>query len=215
MIGGRTCKFAALAAASFFVVAPVSFAVAQDAGDLLGRCQSEDLPSRQRVEACSKIVGNAKLEADLRAEALLNRGVAYEDLGKDAEALGDYTAAIALNPDYPAPYGYRGALHERVGRHDDAIKDHSSVLQLLPDDFDALHARGRSYLIVGNARAALGDFEQLLKLDAKDSDALVGRAFAREDLGDKVGALADFKAALGIEPDNEDAKEGLERLRGG
>jgi tetratricopeptide (TPR) repeat protein len=215
MIGGTSSRLAALAAASFFLISPVPHAVAQDAGDLLGRCQSEDVQSRQRVEACSKLVGDTKLEADLRAEALLNRGVAYEDLGKDAEALGDYTSAIALNPDYPAPYGYRGALHERLGRHDEAIKDHSVVLKLLPDDYDALHARGRSYLIVGNSKAALGDFEQLLKLDAKDPDALVGRAFAREDLGDKAGALADFKAALGIEPDNEDAKEGVDRLRGG
>ncbi|MFZ4807237.1 MAG: tetratricopeptide repeat protein [Hyphomicrobiaceae bacterium] len=193
--------------------APV--ASAQDMGDVLVRCQNIDTAAKARIELCSQLVDSRSADAELRAEALLNRGDAHEDAGDDEAALKDYSAAIALNPDYPAPYGYRGALHERLDRFEEAVKDFTVVLRDRPDDRDVLHARARSYLVLGKAAESAKDYDALVKLDGKDIEALLGRGAAREEIGDKAGATADYRAVLGLEAENADAKQGLDRLGSG
>lgn len=187
-------------------------ALAEGVPELLAVCQNEETAAKTRVEMCTRLVDDKTIEADLRAEALLNRGVAREELGEDEAALADYTKAIELNAEYPAFFGYRGMLYEKLGRYDEAIKDSTEVLRLLPGDYDALHSRARSYYIVGNLKASLADYAALVSADPKDVDALVGRGSVYEDLGQKKEAVADFKAALKLDSANEDAKEGLARL---
>jgi len=216
MIKARVALVGAITASALFIaVMEPSIARAEEPGDILVRCQNIDTAAKARIGLCSQLVDNGTLAAELRAEALLNRGDAHEDVGEDEAALKDYSAAIALNPEYPAPYGYRGALHERLDRFEEAVKDFSVVLKARPDDRDVRHARARSYLVLGNAAEAVKDYDILVKSDASDVDALLGRGAAREDIGDAVGAKADYRAVLMIEAENTDAKEALDRLGSG
>jgi len=203
------------AGALFMAVIGPTVASAEDVSETLARCQNIDTAAAARITLCSQLVDNGALATELRAEALLNRGDAQEDAGDDEAALKDYTAAIALNPDYPAPYGYRGALHERLDRFEEAVKDFTVVLKDRPDDRDVLHARARSYLVLGKPVESAKDYDALVKLDGKDIEALLGRGAAREELGDKAGATADYRAVLALEAENTDAKEALDRLGSG
>ncbi len=72
-------------------------------GEDLAACQREADPAL-RVELCSKVVSDKSEIEDIQAEALLNRGLAFSALGADSKAIGDYTSAIALNPQYTALY---------------------------------------------------------------------------------------------------------------
>lgn len=204
-----------VAAVALGGIATGAMADASEVSDLFARCQNEDTAAKARVELCSKLIDDKSLDAGLRAEALLARGIVREDLNEDAAALDDYTKAIELNPEYPALFSFRGSLYEKLGRYEEAVKDTNEVLRLQPGDADALHTRARSYHILGNLDGALADYMALVEKDPKDAEALIGRASVREDLGKTAEAIADFQSALAIDPQNEDAKEGLSRLRGG
>jgi tetratricopeptide (TPR) repeat protein len=55
-----------------------------------------------------------------RAQAALERGQEWEARGDPAKAVNAYREAIALEPDWAAPYRYLGALYLGAGRFDEA-----------------------------------------------------------------------------------------------
>ncbi len=62
------------------------------------------------------------------ARAKFDRGVVLEELGRNEEALADYTAAINLQPRFAAGLNNRGNLYRRLGRLDDAARDYNASL---------------------------------------------------------------------------------------
>ena len=58
-----------------------------------------------------------------RASAYNHRGLAYRHSGGLADAIEDYSAAIAINPVYALAYNNRGYVYEAQGRKEDAIAD--------------------------------------------------------------------------------------------
>jgi Flp pilus assembly protein TadD len=57
------------------------------------------------------------------AQALSFRGYAHAMLGRQAEAVADYTRALALKPDDPILYHARGESSLALGRLDEAVAD--------------------------------------------------------------------------------------------
>ncbi|MGB1285494.1 MAG: tetratricopeptide repeat protein, partial [Aggregatilineales bacterium] len=53
-----------------------------------------------------------------------NRGDAYYELGQYRNAIADFDAAIADNPDYAVSYLTRGLAYEQLENHDAAVKDY-------------------------------------------------------------------------------------------
>lgn len=185
---------------------------AQAEAEVLATCQDEELPSEERIAGCNRIIDDPRQAPDMRAEALLNRALAFEQQEQHEKALADYGEAIKLNEHYPALYFHRGALFERLGRLDPAIDDFSMVLKLLPDDPAALAERADCLLAAHRHEQAIGDYSRLIELDPTDADAYVGRALGYEATSQLNKAMADFRKALEIEPSHEDALQGLKRL---
>ena len=48
------------------------------------------------------------------ADAYVNRGAAYDDLGRHQEAIDDCNTAIKINPDYADAYYNRGYAYDEV-----------------------------------------------------------------------------------------------------
>ena len=63
--------------------------------------------------------------------------------GQDADAVGCYSACIAMRPDFPAAYANRGRMRLRRGLYEEAEADFTRAVQLRPDRIDYLINRAR------------------------------------------------------------------------
>src|SRR5262245_39161535 len=88
----RAAAQISLVALSFLISCP---AHAEEDAEELAACQREG-DAAKRVELCTKLVDDKSEVEDIRAEALLNRGLAYASQNDDDKAIADYSSAIAL-----------------------------------------------------------------------------------------------------------------------
>lgn len=204
------CTSIGFAATVLFLCSP---ALADSTAEDLAACQRESDPAA-RVKLCTKVVDSTSEIDEIRAEALLNRGLAHAASEQDPDAVADYTAAIRLNPEYGALYQSRGEAVFRMGDGKKAIADFTAAIDLDPKNTLALSSRAAVHMHLDQYEKALADFEQLLALDASDADAFAGRGFVYEHKGDRARAAADYRKALEIEGSNEIAAAGLARLHG-
>jgi tetratricopeptide (TPR) repeat protein len=144
-------------------------AVAQELAD----CQDEAKPAEQRVKVCTALIEVSGADRALKAEALLNRGMARQDVD-DLAALRDYTEAIALNPEYPALYVQRANVYQEMDEVALAIKDMTRAIELAPGDADSFVTRGELYAETGDAILAEADYRKALELEAGHAKALDG-----------------------------------------
>ena len=118
------------------------------------------------VEAFTQAIESRSLEPELLANALLNRGLAWQRLNEHERAIDDYTAAMRL----------------------DAM---SGKLRAL-----ALYNRGLSYQKLAQASRAIEDYTSALFLDGQFAHAYYSRGTLLRDGGQHLFALADFDKAL-------------------
>lgn len=156
----------------FMQAAPVCAddAVAQELAD----CQDEGKPAAQRIKICTALAGVAGIDNGLKAEALLNRGMARQDADDLAGALSDYTTAIALNPEYPTLYVQRADVYQEMDQVALAIKDMTRAIELAPDEADSFATRGELYAEAGDALLAEADYRKALDLEPDNKQALDG-----------------------------------------
>jgi tetratricopeptide (TPR) repeat protein len=68
------------------------------------------------------------LDAPAQARALYDRGVALDELGRVEDAVGDYSAAIALVPKFAAALNNRANAYRRMGRLAQARADYEASI---------------------------------------------------------------------------------------
>lgn len=84
-----------------------------------------------------------------RAAIYNNRGYAYDELGREDEALADFAKAIELNPNFAPAYNNRGYLHYQRGRTEAAIADYTKAITLHPGYIEAWRNRAHLYREIG------------------------------------------------------------------
>lgn len=92
--------------------------------------------------------------------AYFNRGIVYSNAGEIEKAIGDFTRAVRLDPDYVNAYVERGRLHEASGDLASAIRDFSRVAELVPDNPSLRYYLGLLYARAGmeeEARARMSE----------------------------------------------------------
>jgi tetratricopeptide (TPR) repeat protein len=145
-------------------------AVAQELAD----CQDEERPAEQRLQICTVLIGMTGIDDGLKAEALLNRGMARQDTDDLYGAISDYTDAIALNPEYPALYVQRADAYADAGNLGLAIDDMTRAIALEPDDADSFATRGDLYAETGELALAKADYRRALVLEDDHEQARQG-----------------------------------------
>lgn len=215
----RTASGAATATLTLALLGASVLALTQPAAaqsrsaELLSRCQDEKAQPARRKSACEALVKDSSIETDMRAEALLNLGLAHEGAGEDQLAVQSYTEVIALDATSSVAHFNRANVLERLGQGQRALADYDKAIELDPADADYFYNRGLLLLEGGEAAKALADFERALTFGLNDGGIFAARAGALEKLGRKGEAVADYKKALQLEPGNSDAEEGLKRLQ--
>jgi tetratricopeptide (TPR) repeat protein len=131
-----------------------------------------------------------------------NRGQVCARMGRVEEAVDDYTAVIALDPNWPEYYFDRGNLLRQLGRDDEALADYETVMRLSPPFHEAYYNRGDIRASRGDIDGALADFGYVLELDPDFVDAYVNRAALLLERGELDRAEADAREGLQRAPDN-------------
>jgi tetratricopeptide (TPR) repeat protein len=109
----------------------------------------------------------------------LDRGKEYARAGQHALALGDYTAALRLDPALVEGYARRAWSQLSLGRFEQAAGDYSAALRLDPASSHAYANRGWVYCQLGHYERAIRDCEQALRLDPGLEQAYRVREWAR------------------------------------
>jgi tetratricopeptide (TPR) repeat protein len=131
-----------------------------------------------------------------------NRAQVLVALGRLDEALADYEAVIAIDPNYPEYHFDRANLLHRLGRDEEALAEYDATIALGPPFPEAYYNRAELRLDAGDREQALAGFSYVLELDPTSVDAYINRAgilLADDDLD---AALADATAGLRLDPDN-------------
>ena len=142
------------------------------------------------------------------AQALVNRGVTYGQMGDNQRAIDDFTAAIEL-PHAPAEQvaealDNRGVTYGQMGDNQRAIDDFTAAIELphAPAEHvaKALVNRGITYGQMGDNQRAIDDYTAAIELPHAPAEhvakALYNRGITYGQMGDNQRAIDDFTAAI-------------------
>ena len=170
---------------------------------------------QQAIRLYDRILrGKQKLPPAMLAQALLNRGLAHQRLGRLDAAIVDYDAALriaALSPKARVRALYNRALAFRAkGEAGRAIEDLTAAIYTDPDFAEAYFARGNILHERGLYYLALSDYDQAL---AHGHPRKYQVHYARALLFSALNSLPRTKealyAALREKPDYEPARKRL------
>jgi len=136
-------------------------------------------------------------------QAFQNLGFALTMIGKNEEAIRNFTAAIVRQPNYIDGLFNRGLTYTTIGKYDSAVADFTTILTLLDTtNTRAFYSRGVAFNKINMTDRAIADYTSAIRTDPGFSSAYVNRGniyFAR-DMFDK--AIADYDMALKMTSDD-------------
>lgn len=176
--------------------------------------------AEKAVTDYSQAIESRALEPEVLANALLNRGLAYQRLNEHEFAIDDYTAALridAMSGKLRALALYnRGLSYQRLDRDSLAMEDYTSALFLDGQFSHAYYSRGTLLRDSGQYLFALADFDKALRYDYPDpARVYVAESIAYEKLQRTDDARDALTKALAANPNYESAKKRLAALNGG
>ena len=126
-----------------------------------------------------------------------------DGLGQDSDAVGCYSACIAMRPDFPAAYANRGLMRLRRGQFDEAEADFTRAVQLRPDRADYLLHRAEAREGLRHDQEELDDLTQAEELGSKAVLLYYLRAALHQRMGHENSARRDLSHVLRLTPDDE------------
>jgi serine/threonine protein kinase/Flp pilus assembly protein TadD len=120
--------------------------------------------------------------------------------GSFAEAAAEFSKAIELRSDYPAPWFNRGVAYARLKRWDDALASCREGLRLQPDHPDAHHSLGLVLRLQGHLAEAEAAFREAVRLRPGYATfhCELGDLFRQQ--GNFSGAEAAYRDAILLKP---------------
>jgi tetratricopeptide (TPR) repeat protein len=124
------------------------------------------------------------------AEAYLQRGNAYQNLGQGEKALSDWGRAIAHDSSLAAAYTARATYYRTAGEHAKALPDLDQSLRLDPS-VDGYFQRGQVYAALGQYQKAIDDYDRSILERPQAPFVYLARSIAKRALGDEEGYRRD------------------------
>lgn len=171
------------------------------------------------IASYSQAIESRQLEPEVLANALLNRGLAYQHLNQHDLAVADYTAALridAMSAKLRAMALYnRGLSFQRLEQPARAEEDFTSALFLDQEFANAYYSRGMVLSGSGQFLFALADFEKALQFKYPDAARVYfGEALAYDGLKRPAESRGALTKALAANPQYEPARVRLAALDG-
>ncbi len=140
-----------------------------------------------------------------------NLGGAYEDAGRTAEAISEFTEAVTIRPDFAEGHYNLGRAFDKAGRLPEAIDAYGRALAINPAYGEARYNLGNSLLRAGRAEEAIVQYREALRLGLDDAPTHNNLGIALSRTGRTAEAIAEYREALRIRPDFEPARANLAR----
>jgi tetratricopeptide (TPR) repeat protein len=154
-------------------------------------------------------------------EALHNKGVALDYLGRYKEAIACYDAALGIRSDDAKALYNKGNALGNLGRYKEAIAYYDAALGIRSDDAEVLYNKGVALHSLKHYKEAIASYDAALGIRSDYAEALYNKIVAllkqerkdealehlyrawrtREGLSDKGALLAELFAYLGKEPE--------------
>ncbi|HUQ35525.1 MAG TPA: SPOR domain-containing protein [Aestuariivirga sp.] len=191
-----------------------AFATSEKPNEIIAEQAYEALAAgdqKTAISAYSQAIESQDLPTEVLANALLNRGLAYQQLAEHREAIDDYTAALqldAMSAEMRATALYnRGLSQQKLPNLSAAVEDYTSALFLDPTFAHAYYGRGNALRESGQFLFALSDYEkatryhhpnaaQVYYAEALTYESLKRPNEARKSLEQAVAANPRFKQAV-------------------
>jgi tetratricopeptide (TPR) repeat protein len=143
--------------------------------------------------------------AALFAEAQNGKGVALLELGRYAESIKAFEAALTIAPDLAGVHYNLGLSWEGLGQLENALHNYTKAIELEPHDGEAYFRRGGIYFATEQFEKTVEDVTKTLELHQDENvTAAVGpylaRGLALHRLERYDEALADYNQALAGDP---------------
>jgi len=169
------------------------------------------------IAGYSEAIESRQLSPEQLANALINRGFAYQQAQEHDRAVDDYTAALrvdAMSGKLRATALYNRGLSQQKLKHPVlAIEDFTSALFLEPEFAHAYYLRGTILRDNGQYLFALSDFEKAIRFKHPQAHlAYYGEALTYEALRRPSDAQASLNKALAANPSFEPARTKLAQM---
>ncbi len=213
-----------LSAQSGAVASPIEAKEAPESAlsAVAGQAWSTDLKFGRYDAAINQLTGvltAPSLGDEQRAVALINRGLARQQLKQYKAAVADYTAALkadALSSKTRAGVIYnRGIAYQKLKRQALAIEDFTNALYLDVEFSHAYYGRGRLMQEVGRHEFALADFKMAMKYNHPSPHLpFYGQALAYQSTQQKAKARRALSRALLLKPNFKPALDKYAEITG-
>ncbi len=172
----------------------------------------------------AKAVGDYGKAISMRPDkarlAYFKRGEINFLLGQLQQAMADFQASIAIDPNFADAHMSLGNTYFKLKSYEQAIACYSRTMELSPNLDLAAFRRGRSHYILKEFPEALRDFSYAIELQPSNVDAYYyrGLTYSQPDIADETLAGDDLRKAIVLyqtqgKPDKaKKAKEFLETL---
>jgi Tfp pilus assembly protein PilF len=134
-----------------------------------------------------------------------NRGNVFMNEKNYDRAIGDYSKAIELNPNYAEAYYNRGIVYMNEKNYDRAIRDYSKAIELNPNYTEAYNNRGNIFKNNKNYDRALEDYNKAIELNPKLTEAYNNRGVVFINKNRNADAISDFNKAIELKPNLTEA----------
>lgn len=143
------------------------------------------------------------------AEIFINRGSLYVKHQRFVQALEDFRAADAIDPENPRILYNLGYVHERSKEFDPAREYYELASQADPAFIKPLIGLGFVYHEQGNNEQAVIYYNKAIALDPRNGEAFFYRAIVYAQLGRNNDAQADMKRSMeyGFEAQSEELRQ--------
>ncbi|MDP1701785.1 MAG: SPOR domain-containing protein [Aestuariivirga sp.] len=191
-----------------------AFATSEKTNEIIAQQAYEALAAgdqKTAISAYSQAIESRDLPTEVLANALLNRGLAHQQLAEHQDAIDDYTAALqldAMSAEMRATALYnRGLSQQKLPNLSAAVEDYTSALFLDPSFAHAYYGRGNALRESGQLLFALSDYEKATRYhypnaaqvhyaEALTYESLKRPGEARKSLEKAVAANPRFKQAI-------------------
>jgi tetratricopeptide (TPR) repeat protein len=126
-------------------------------------------------------------------QPLIERGMAYLELKDYQAAIGDSSAALALDTNLANAYNLRGTAVRAMGNLQGALADFDRAVNLLPNENNYFE-RGTTYQMLGEHAKAIADFTEMIGFRPDTAAGYFARAKSKRAIGDIRGAEQDHLA---------------------
>jgi tetratricopeptide (TPR) repeat protein len=199
-----------------------AFATSEKPNEIIAEQAYEALAAgdqKTAISAYSQAIESQDLPTEVLANALLNRGLAYQQLAEHQEAIDDYTAALqldAMSAEMRATALYnRGLSQQKLPNLSAAVEDYTSALFLDPTFAHAYYGRGNALRESGQFLFALSDYEKATRYHHPNAaQVYYAEALTYESLKRPNEARKSLERAVAANPRFKQAVERLASLQG-